>query len=102
MREAESARPGTAAGVPPTSRRTFLQLVGFAASWPLLARAQERSSPAELPLRTTGLEHLGLLVPDVASAGRFYGRVFNPALHKEREPPLRYSGPPRVGYIAIG
>ena len=102
MRELGSARPRTTAPVPSTSRRTFLQLAGFAASWPLLARGQESSSSAELPLRTTGLEHLGLLVPDVASAGRFYVRVFDPALHKEREPPLRYYVPLGVGYIAIG
>ena len=43
-----------------------------------------------------------MLVPDVAAAGLFYGRVFNPALRKEKAPPLRYYVPLKVGYIAIG
>ena len=67
-----------------------------------LCRAQSPDPGAELPLRTTGLEHLGVLVPDVERAGRFYARVFNPELHKERDPPLRYYVPFGVGYLAIG
>lgn len=65
---------------------------------------------AQLPLKTTGLEHISFWVPDVAEAGAFYGKVFNPALHKEKDPPLRYYVPLTVGeakggplnYIAIG
>jgi catechol 2,3-dioxygenase-like lactoylglutathione lyase family enzyme len=41
--------------------------------------------------------------------GRFYGKVFNPALHKEKDPPLRLYVPlslkepkPPLSYIAIG
>jgi hypothetical protein len=57
---------------------------------------------AALPLKTTGLEHVSTLVPDVAVAGLFFGKVFNPELHKEKAPPLRYYVPLKVGYIAIG
>jgi hypothetical protein len=57
---------------------------------------------AALPLKTTGLEHVSTLVPDVAVAGLFFGKVFNPELHKEKQPPLRYYVPLKVGYIAIG
>ena len=56
----------------------------------------------ELPLRTTGLEHLGMLVPDVTKAAKFYGRLFNPAVHKEAEPPLRYYVVMGKGYLAFG
>ena len=56
----------------------------------------------ELPLRTTGLEHLGMLVPDVTKAATFYGRLFNPAVHKEAEAPLRYYVVMGKGYIAFG
>jgi catechol 2,3-dioxygenase-like lactoylglutathione lyase family enzyme len=56
----------------------------------------------ELPLRTTGLEHIGMLVPDVTKAAQFYGRLFNPAVHKEADPPLRYYVVLGKGYIALG
>jgi catechol 2,3-dioxygenase-like lactoylglutathione lyase family enzyme len=56
----------------------------------------------QLPLRTTGLEHMGSVVPDVAAAGKFYGRVFNPDLYKEKDPPLRYYVTLNPGYLAFG
>src|SRR5262249_10453920 len=56
----------------------------------------------QLPLKTTGLEHLGTVVPDVTAAGKFYGRLFNPELHKEKDSPLRYYVPLGVGYLALG
>ena len=89
----------------PRSRREVLRTLAALAAWPALAplcRAQPATAAAELPLRTTGLEHLGVLVPDVERAGRFYARVFSPTLHKERDPPLRYYVPFGVGYLAIG
>ena len=86
-------------------RRTLLTAALGAAAWQLAgpgrARAQS-SAGSQLPLHTTGLEHLGLLVSDVARAGQFYGRVFNPALYKEREGALRYYVTLGVGYVAIG
>lgn len=84
-------------------RRAFCGRLGMVATIPLLsswAWAQE----SQLPLRTPGLEHFGMLVPDVETAGRFYARVFNPKLHQEIfRGSLRYYvtlGP--VGYIALG
>lgn len=56
----------------------------------------------ELPLETTGLEHIGLLVPDVTKAAEFYGRLFNPAVHKEKDPPLRYYVLVGKSYMAFG
>ena len=56
----------------------------------------------ELPLVTTGLEHIGMVVPDVEAATRFYSSVFNPDLQKEKDAPLRYYVMLGSGYIAIG
>lgn len=85
------------------TRRTMLQGLGLAALLPVvpsLSRAQ--GAGAQLPLKTTGLEHMGTVVPDVAAAGKFYGRLFNPELHKEKQPPLRYYVTLGVGYLALG
>ncbi len=93
------------------SRRRVLSGIGLAALLPVLpaiSRAQGVSSVADtapgsqLPLKTTGLEHMGTVVPDVAAAGKFYGRLFNPELYKEKEPPLRYYVTLGVGYLALG
>jgi catechol 2,3-dioxygenase-like lactoylglutathione lyase family enzyme len=98
---------------PLSSRRQVLTGLGVAALLPFvpqLARAQDSSAPAapavpaasQLPLKTTGLEHMGTVVPDVEAAGKFYGRLFNPELYKEKEPPLRYYVTLGVGYLALG
>jgi catechol 2,3-dioxygenase-like lactoylglutathione lyase family enzyme len=90
------------------SRRHVLSGIGAAALLPFvpeLIRAQDASAPAavsQLPLKTTGLEHMGTVVPDVEAAGKFYGRLFNPELHKEKEAPLRYYVTLGVGYLALG
>jgi catechol 2,3-dioxygenase-like lactoylglutathione lyase family enzyme len=84
------------------SRRDALAGLGLAVAVPLLPREGFAQSAAQLPLRTTGLEHMGTVVPDVTAAGKFYGRLFNPELHKEKEPPLRYYVTLGVGYIALG
>jgi len=105
-------------------RRSFLGRIGAAAAavplWAYSAYAQTpaggapqgqgrgaRGAPAapagpQLPIRTTGLEHFGMVVPDVEKAGRFYGAIFNPELHKENSEPLRYYVSMGVGYIALG
>ena len=56
----------------------------------------------ELPLQTTGLEHIGMVVPDVEAATRFYSSLFNPDLQKEKDAPLRYYVMTGTGYIALG
>ena len=45
---------------------------------------------------------MGTIVPDVEAAGKFYGRLFNPELYKEKDPPLRYYVTLGVGYLALG
>jgi catechol 2,3-dioxygenase-like lactoylglutathione lyase family enzyme len=64
--------------------------------------AEEQLKGDELPLNTTGLEHFGMVVPDVEAAARFYSSVFNPDMQKEKDAPLRYYVMTGSGYIAIG
>lgn len=56
----------------------------------------------ELPLHTTGLEHIGIVVPNTEKSARFYSRLFNPEMQKEKDPPLRYYVMMGSGYMAIG
>jgi catechol 2,3-dioxygenase-like lactoylglutathione lyase family enzyme len=83
----------------------LLPAIGFAdepaAAQPASASETPRVT-SQLPLKTTGLEHLGTIVPDVVAAGKFYGRLFNPELYKEKDPPLRYYVTLGVGYLALG
>src|SRR5580704_15915484 len=62
--------------------------------------AQDAASP--LPLQTTGLEHLGMTVPDQKASAEFYGRIFDPQLFQERDPPPRYYVRLGSAYIAFG
>ena len=110
----------------PLSRRRVLSGLGVAALLPVIpalsraqgaptAGAQSAGAPSaatslagaapsasQLPLRTTGLEHMGTVVPDVTAAAKFYGRLFNPEVYKEKDPPLRYYVTLGVGYLALG
>lgn len=98
--------------VPVLSRRALLSGLGLAALLPRTAVLAAPAAPgassaaphagSQLPLKTTGLEHLGTVVPDVAAAGKFYGRLFNPDLYKEKDPPLRYYVRLGIGYLALG
>jgi len=65
-------------------------------------RAIAQTPAALLPLRTTGLEHLGMTVPDQKASAEFYGRIFDPQLFQERDPPPRYYVRLGTAYIAFG
>jgi len=86
------------------SRRALL--AGMAAIGPTIALSSrvfaEELQGDELPLQTTGLEHIGMVVPDVVPAARFYSSLFNPEMQKEKDAPLRYYVMTGTGYIAIG
>ena len=87
----------------PLSRRAVLGVL--AAIGPAVmhsVRAAEELQGNELPLHTTGLEHIGMVVPDVEKTARFYSSVFNPDLQKEKDSPLRYYVMTGTGYMAIG
>jgi hypothetical protein len=55
------------------------------------ATARRPQLPPLVAVTNDGLEHFGITVPDVERAGRFYGPIFNPELHKEAMEPSRYS-----------
>jgi catechol 2,3-dioxygenase-like lactoylglutathione lyase family enzyme len=57
---------------------------------------------SELPIRTSGLEHISMQVPDQEAAAKFYGRIFDPQLFQERDPPPRFYVRTGISYIAFG
>ena len=57
---------------------------------------------SQLPLRTSGLEHVGFTVPDPQRSAAFYGRIFDPQIFQEMSPPLRYYCRLGIGYVAFG
>ena len=57
---------------------------------------------SQLPLRTSGLEHVGFTVPDPQKSATFYGRIFDPQTFREMQPPLRYYCRLGIGYVAFG
>jgi catechol 2,3-dioxygenase-like lactoylglutathione lyase family enzyme len=81
------------------TRRRTLQLVGAgAAAWIAGGAAQG----SELPIKTSGLEHIGMQVPDQKATAEFYGRIFDPQLFQERDPPPRFYVKIGISYIAFG
>ena len=85
------------------SRREALTLSAAfcAGTWSTCASAQDTASPL-LPLQAVGLEHLGMTVPDPKIVADFYGRIFDPQLFQEKDPPPRYYVRLGTAYIAIG
>ena len=93
------------------TRRDFIVRAGAATMLPIfhstVARAQQ---PSVLPLKTPKIDHLDIIVPDVAAAARFYMSVFNTALHAQPfQGGFRYfillgelPANRQVGYVAIG
>lgn len=73
-------------------------MLGAAGVW--ASRGLAEGSP--LPLQTTGLEHIGMTVPDQEATARFYGMIFDPQLFQERDPPARYYVRAGTSYIAFG
>ncbi len=84
------------------SRREALAAAAtLAGLWAVPARAEEPGS-GPLPLHTTGLEHIGMTVPDQKASADWYGRIFDPQLFQERDPPPRYYVRMGSAYIAFG
>jgi catechol 2,3-dioxygenase-like lactoylglutathione lyase family enzyme len=81
------------------NRRDALAMIGAAAG-PWAMRGLAETSP--LPLQTTGLEHIGMTVPDQETAAKFYGLIFDPQLFQERDPPPRFYVRLGTSYIAFG
>lgn len=88
-------------------RRSVLwSMAALAAPLPPFALAQD----AVLPLRTPGLDHLDVMVPDVEATTKFYMGLFNTELHAQPfRGAFRYfvllnplTESREVGYLAIG
>ncbi len=77
------------------SRREALAMIAAA---PAALAAQG----SQLPLKTSGLEHVGFTVPDPQKSAAFYGRIFDPQIFQEMMPPLRYYCRLGIGYVAFG
>jgi catechol 2,3-dioxygenase-like lactoylglutathione lyase family enzyme len=69
--------------------------------WAAPGRADD-TAPGPLPLQTTGLEHIGMTVPDQKASAEWYGRIFDPQLFQERDPPPRFYVRMGTAYIAFG
>jgi len=82
-------------------REALAAAASLAWMWPVPARADESGS-GPLPLQTTGLEHIGMTVPDQEASAEWYGRIFDPQLFQERDPPPRYYVRMGTAYIAFG
>jgi catechol 2,3-dioxygenase-like lactoylglutathione lyase family enzyme len=66
------------------------------------APAALAAQASQLPLKTSGLEHVGFTVPDPQKSAAFYGRIFDPQIFQEMAPPLRYYCRLGIGYVAFG
>ena len=66
------------------------------------APAALSAQASQLPLRTSGLEHVGFTVPEPQKSAAFYGRIFDPQIFQEMMPPLRYYCRLGIGYVAFG
>jgi predicted enzyme related to lactoylglutathione lyase len=93
------------------SRRVFLAGTGATILLPVLGSAVRAQQPRSLlPLNTPKVDHLDVIVPDVAAAARFYMSVFRTTLHTQPfQGGQRYfvllgdlPASRQVGYIAIG
>jgi predicted enzyme related to lactoylglutathione lyase len=92
------------------SRRTFMAGLGVTASLPLLGSVPAWSQEPLLPINTPKVDHLDVIVPDVAASARFYMGVFNTRLHAQPfQGGFRYfvlfgdlPANREVGYLAIG
>jgi predicted enzyme related to lactoylglutathione lyase len=92
----------------PNTRRQALQAIGLGVGLAARSWAQP-PSPAPvttvgpgLPLKNTGLEHYGITVPNSEAAARFYGKLFDNQLFKEKDPPPRFYVRLGKAYLAFG
>ena len=78
-------------------RREWLAIAGG-----LLLAARAGSQTALLPLKSSGLDHLSMTVPDSVAAATFYARIFDPQVFHERMGVQRYYVRLGSAYLAFG
>jgi len=86
----------------PFTRREALAMIAAATAAAAAPAAVSAQVSSQLPLRTSGLEHVGFTVPDPQKSAAFYGRIFDPQIFQEMMPPLRYYCRLGIGYVAFG
>ena len=79
------------------SRREWLMAAGG-----LLVAASTGAQSKLLPLKSSGLDHLSITVPDSAAAATFYGKIFDPQVFHERTGVQRYYVRLGSAYLAFG
>ncbi|HXE65117.1 MAG TPA: VOC family protein [Bryobacteraceae bacterium] len=84
-----------------TRREALTSAASLALVWAVPGGAEDASS-GPLPLHTTGLEHIGMTVKDQKASADWYGRIFDPQLFQERDPPPRFYVRMGTAYIAFG
>jgi catechol 2,3-dioxygenase-like lactoylglutathione lyase family enzyme len=93
------------------SRRAFMAGLGVTASFPLFGARRVSAQAGLLPINTPKIDHLDVIVPDVAASARFYMGLFNTKLHAQPfQGGFRYfvlfgdlpAATREVGYLAIG
>ncbi|MET0292879.1 MAG: VOC family protein [Steroidobacteraceae bacterium] len=92
------------------TRRDALALLAASAAVTSATMPTQAAAPSLLPVKTPGLDHLDVMVPDVEKSTRFYMGLFRTTLHAQpfqggqRYFVLLNSLPANraVGYIAIG
>jgi catechol 2,3-dioxygenase-like lactoylglutathione lyase family enzyme len=82
-------------------REALAAAASLAWMWAAPVHADEGGA-GPLPLQTTGLEHIGMTVPDQKASAEWYGRIFDPQLFQERDPPPRFYVRMGTAYIAFG
>jgi catechol 2,3-dioxygenase-like lactoylglutathione lyase family enzyme len=88
-----------------TDRREWLARAANLAAGSLfvtLSWAQRSGQQGLLPLRSSGLDHLSITVPDSLQAATFYGRIFDPQVFHERTGVQRYYVRLGAAYMAFG
>jgi catechol 2,3-dioxygenase-like lactoylglutathione lyase family enzyme len=88
-----------------TDRREWLARAANLAAGSLfvtLSWAQRSGQQWLLPLRSSGLDHLSITVPDSLQAATFYGRIFDPQVFHERTGVQRYYVRLGAAYMAFG
>ncbi len=81
-------------------RKWFFGAAAFAAGSVFVGRGSAQDKL--LPLKTSGLDHLSITVPDSQQAATFYARIFDPQIFHERTGVQRYYVRLGKAYIAFG
>src|SRR5262249_61570537 len=79
------------------SRREWLLSAGG-----LLLATRATAQSKLLPLKSSGLDHLSMTVPDAVAAATFYGKIFDPQVFHERTGVQRYYVRLGSAYLAFG